>query len=53
MINNEVVTIDTNNFNAMAKAMGISNELSEVTDSKKASTLARVRLNHKPVMGAV
>ena len=53
MINNEVVTIDTNNFNAMAKAMGISNERSEVTDSKKASTLARVRLNHKPVMGAV
>lgn len=52
-MNNEIVTIDTNNFNAMAKAMGISSERAEATDKKKASTLARVRLNHKPVMGAV
>lgn len=44
----ELTTIDTNNYAAMAKAMGIANE---TTDRKQASTLARLRINHSPVMG--
>jgi len=45
----ELTTIDTNNYAAMAKAMGIANEGSN--ERKKASTLARLRINHAPVMG--
>lgn len=44
----QLTTIDTNNFAAMAKAMGIAAE----ADSKSSSsTLARLRINHTPVMG--
>lgn len=43
-----VQTIDTNNYAAMAKAMGIANE---TTSKPKTSTLARLRLNHSPIMG--
>jgi len=43
-----VQTIDTNNYAAMAKAMGIANE---TTTKPKTSTLARLRLNHSPIMG--
>ena len=44
----QLTTIDTNNFAAMAKAMGIAAE----ADSKgSGSTLARMRINHTPVMG--
>jgi len=44
----QLTTIDTNNFTAMAKAMGIAAE----ADSKSSSsTLARLRINHTPVMG--
>ena len=46
---NDIVTIDTNNYAAMAKAMGISDEAS--TSSKKSSTLARFRISHSPIMG--
>lgn len=45
----ELTTIDTNNYAAMAKAMGIANETTG--ERKKASTLARLRINHSPVMG--
>jgi len=48
-MNNEVMTIDTNNFNAMAHAMGMSSDVSE--GKSKASTLARLRISHAPIMG--
>ena len=47
---NDIITIDTNNYAAMAKAMGIANETSSSSD-KKASTLARFRISHTPIMG--
>ena len=45
---NEITTIDTNNYAAMAKAMGVANE---GTSNKKSSTLARLRIHHTPIMG--
>ena len=45
----ELTTIDTNNYAAMAKAMGIANETTG--ERKQSSTLARLRINHSPVMG--
>lgn len=44
----QLTTIDTNNFAAMAKAMGIAAEADTKTSS---STLARMRINHTPIMG--
>jgi len=44
----ELTTIDTNNYAAMAKAMGIADEGG---GKKNSSTLARLRINHNPVMG--
>ena len=44
----ELTTIDTNNYAMMAKAMGLS---AEVTD-KKSSNLPRLRINHSPIIGA-
>ena len=47
---NQVTTIDTNNFGEMAKAMGIANE---VTSQKKQGIfLARLRINHSPILGS-
>ena len=46
----QVMTIDTNNFAAMASAMGISSEGG--TSKKQSSTLARLRLNHSPILGS-
>jgi hypothetical protein len=46
----QLTTIDTNNYAAMAKAMGIANE---VQTKAKSSSLARLRINHSPVMGEV
>ena len=46
---NQVTTIDTNNFAAMAQAMGMNAESSKNTS--KASTLARLRIHHTPLMG--
>jgi len=46
---NQVTTIDTNNFAAMAQAMGMNAETSKNTS--KASTLARLRIHHTPLMG--
>lgn len=45
---NEITTIDTSNYAAMAKAMGVANE---GTSNKKSSTLARLRIHHTPIMG--
>jgi hypothetical protein len=45
----QLTTIDTNNYAAMAKAMGIASE--ESSSKQKSSTLARLRINHSPVMG--
>jgi len=44
----QVTTIDTNNYAAMAQAMGLS---AETSNKKKSSTLARLRINHSPLMG--
>ena len=44
----EITTIDPNNYAAMAKAMGIANE---GRGKGKSSSLARLRINHSPVMG--
>tara|TARA_R100001443_G_scaffold79030_1_gene86216 strand:+ start:4259 stop:5152 length:894 start_codon:yes stop_codon:yes gene_type:complete len=44
----ELTTIDPNNYNAMAKAMGIANE---APTKAKSSSLARLRINHSPIMG--
>lgn len=45
----QLTTIDTNNFAAMAKAMGIAGE---AEGKEKASTLARLRINHSPIIGS-
>lgn len=45
----QMTTIDTNNYAAMAKAMGIANEGG--SSKQKTSTLARLRLIHSPIMG--
>ena len=46
-MNNELATIDTNNFAAMAAIMGIAKEES----SSKRSTLPRLRMIHSGIMG--
>ena len=46
---NQVTTIDTNNFAVMAQAMGMNAESPQNTS--KASTLARLRIHHTPLMG--
>lgn len=45
----QITTIDTNNYAAMAKAMGIAAEGG--TTKEKSSTLARLRINHSPILG--
>ena len=42
-----VATIDTNNFDVMAKAMGITAD----ANKKSRSTLSRLRISHSPIMG--
>ena len=44
----QLTTIDTNNYAAMAKAMGIA---AEAETKSSPSTLARLRISHSPVMG--
>ena len=46
---NQVTTIDTNNFAAMSQAMGMAADAPK--QSNKASTLARLRIHHTPIMG--
>jgi len=50
-MDNNLVTIDTNNYEAMAKAMGIAGEGSKSSDAKKTQQLPRFRINHAPIMG--
>jgi hypothetical protein len=45
----QVTTIDTSNYNAMAQAMGMGADSS--SQGSKSSTLARLRINHSPIMG--
>src|SRR5210317_1032534 len=45
----ELTTIDTNNYAAMAKAMGIANE--GTASKQKSSTLPRLKINHSAIMG--
>jgi hypothetical protein len=45
---NQVATLDTTNYAAMAKAMGMSVDQGS---KEKSSTLARLRINHNPIMG--
>ncbi len=47
---NQVMTIDTNNFGEMAKAMGIANEAPAA--KKQGVFLARLRINHSPILGS-
>ena len=46
----DLVTINTSDYESMAKAMGIANERSD-TNKEKASTLARLLISHTPIMG--
>jgi len=46
---NEIITIDKDNYTAMAKVMGMSGE--STSEKKQVSTLARLRINHTPIMG--
>ena len=45
----ELTTINTDNYSAMAKAMGMAVE--GASTKKQASTLARLRISHSPIMG--
>ena len=47
-MNNELVTINTENYAAMAKAMGLSANTGE---TKKTNVLNRLRVWHQPTMG--
>ena len=47
MVNDIVTTIDTNNYSAMAKAMGMSQESSS---DDKPKTLPRLKLSNKSIM---
>ena len=44
----QLTTLSTANYAAMAKATGIANE---TKSSSKSSSLARLRINHSPIMG--
>ena len=47
---NDITTIDTNNYAEMAKAMGLANEAP--AQKKQGMFLARLRINHTPIIGA-
>ena len=49
-MNNEVTTIDTNNYAVMAKAMGMAGE--NDSSDKKSNTLPRFRIQHSPIIGS-
>jgi len=46
---NEISTLDTSNYEAMAKAMGMSTLA--VPTKEKTNSLARLRIHHTPLMG--
>ena len=47
---NDIVTIDTSNYAEMAKAMGLANEAP--AQKKQGMFLARLRINHTPILGS-
>lgn len=47
---NDITTIDTNNYAEMAKAMGLANEAP--AQKKQGMFLARLRINHSPILGS-
>ena len=47
---NQIQTLDTNNYDAMAKAMGMATTSAPQT-KEKSNSLARLRINHTPLMG--
>tara|TARA_A100001011_G_C14312519_1_gene846323 strand:- start:1867 stop:2775 length:909 start_codon:yes stop_codon:yes gene_type:complete len=49
-MNNEITTLDTNNFEAMSQLMGMD---SDITQKKQASTLSRLKIQHSPIMGEI
>jgi hypothetical protein len=46
---NEITTLDTSNYEAMAKAMGMSSMA--LPTKEKTNSLARLRIHHTPLMG--
>ena len=46
---NQISTLDTSNYEAMAKAMGMSSLA--VPTKEKTNSLARLRIHHTPLMG--
>jgi len=46
----QLTTIDTNNYAAMAEAMGLANEAP--AQKKQGMFLARLRINHSPILGS-
>ncbi len=46
----QITTIDTNNYAAMAQAMGIASDTG--SSKQQTSTLARLRINHSPILGS-
>jgi hypothetical protein len=50
-MDNQVATIDTQNYDLMAEVMGIPNE--GATSSKSVDTLCRMRIWNQPIMGTV
>jgi glycosyltransferase involved in cell wall biosynthesis len=48
-MNNQVMKVDTNDYAAMAKAMGMAMDTG--SNKEKADALSRVRINHSPIMG--
>jgi hypothetical protein len=45
-----IVKLDTNNFDSMAEAMGLATTVG-TTESARSSTLSRLRIWHKSIMG--
>ena len=48
-MDNQVMKVDTSDYAAMAKAMGMAMDTG--SNKEKADALARVRINHAPIMG--
>ena len=52
MVENEIVTVDNiDNYSAMSKVMGIDTLTSSSSPEKKASSLARIKIQHSALMG--
>ena len=52
MVDNEIVNIDNiDNYSAMSKVMGVDTMKSESSSEKRASSLARIKIQHSSLMG--